>query len=246
MDRCEIIKKVKRVGKLIAKLLLAFLFVLLLVLACCWFYSEYYKPYRCRVLYEEGIRNINKADSIALLIDDLGFDDKADSLLENAALKGSVSSQVRLGERYEDSNNDKSAYWYLIAAQNGNAKAQGKIGEYYYLKENFAKAVCWTKRGADNGDSDAQYNMGNLYLRGIALYDLDFLHTRYKYMGDGRFITGQHVFGIELKGKRLEDILNHPYNVYLKRDLNKAKYYWKLAAKQGHRQAKDALEKIYE
>lgn len=142
---------------------------------------------------------------------------------------------------------EKSSYWYLQAAIKGNAEAQGELGHNYKygigVKQNFDKAIYWTKLGADNGYSVAQWRMGYLYLNGLAIYTIGF--TDYWYNGNGEFISLDKE-RYRVKDSYLSTILNNPIKVYLKPDIKKAKYYWKLAANQGLKEARDALEKIYE
>ena len=233
-----------------------------------WIYNDFYLPCHYESLYEEGMKDVNKADEIALELFEAGYYPKAIEVLTNSAEKGNVQSMVLLGRYYKGYdikigytdgwNNgwqksesfDKCSYWYLQAAKNGNAEAQGELGHNYKyaigVEQDFDKAIYWTKQGADNGDAVAQWRMGNIYESGLAYYRGYF--TDYQiwwYNGHGFrakenpnvIMDGQYV--AEMKSRE-------PEQVFLSPNIKKAKHYWKLAANQGFQQAKSSLEKIYE
>lgn len=248
MSKQKVIKWSKRISFILLVLIGGYLLLLLT-------YWQIYKPYKWKEqetkelsLYKEGINHPEKATTIANK--NILEYSKNIEILNNAAEKGFVDAQVMLAIKLKESgNNDKAAYWYLQAAQKGNAEAQGELGcNYKYgmgVKQDFDKAIYWLRLGAKNRNAKAQWRLGNLYLNGLALYDIDFLHTNYWYNGDGVFISldGEKY---KVKNSYLEDILSNPTKVYFKRNIEKAKYYWRLAANQGLQEAKDALEKIYE
>lgn len=237
-----------------------------------WVYEEYYIPYKYDSLYTKALNDDSMVDSIAILLinfngwQEAEYKNKAIRLLTKSAEKGNIKSQVLLGRYYKGypieigyantwdtypskENAEKASYWYLQAAQKGNAEAQGELGHNYKygigVKQNFTKAIYWIKKGADNGNAVAQWRIGILYRDGIAFYEIDFLHKDYWYNGNNTFRSLDNEKYI-VKDSYLTEILNNPYNIILKPNLKKAKYYWNLSAKQGFQNAKDELEKVYD
>lgn len=228
-------------------------------------YWKIYVPYEGNSLYEEGIKNPKEAVNISNKLLDSPYVEaeisyKAIDVLTNAAEKGHIDAQVKLAEELEFENIEKSSYWYLQAAKKGNSIAQWKIGiNYKYgigVKQSFSKAVKWIIKSTIQGNPSAQYELGNIYLYGLAFYDSypgyfkgpysrDYDYTHLIYKGNNIFIA-KDKRSYTAKDMYLEEILSQPYNVYLYPNLEKAKYYWRLAANQGLQEAKDALEKIYE
>jgi TPR repeat protein len=66
--------------------------------------------------------------------------------------------------------NDNAAYWYTLAAKQGNASAQYNLGQMYRqgrgVPQDYKTAVKWFRLGAEQGVAPAQNNLGNAYGRG--------------------------------------------------------------------------------
>lgn len=258
MDKEKIIKWSKR-GVISTVLLMGIWGLILLT------YYKIYEPYKWKLqedemiaLYNEGINHPEKATFIAK--EERLESEKVIQILDNAAEKGYIDAQIMLANELEPENPEKSSYWYLQAAQNENSEAQYKIGvNYKYgrgVKQSFVKAFKWLKESAEKGNPYAQYELGNIYLYGLAFYDSypycfkgphssDYDYTHLIYEGNNLFIS-KDLRTYYAKDIYLEEILKQPYDIYLYPDIKKAKYYWKLAAKQGLQEAKDALEKVYD
>ncbi|MBD3379572.1 MAG: hypothetical protein GF408_03815 [Candidatus Omnitrophica bacterium] len=102
------------------------------------------------------------------------------TLLEDAAEKGSVFAQYRLGEYYavldkgektdREPDYKKGLKWCRKAAVRSYAPAERAIGYMYFhgygLKKNYKEAVEWTRRAAEKGDGNAQSNLGYFYANG--------------------------------------------------------------------------------
>ena len=60
--------------------------------------------------------------------------------------------------------------WYRLAAEQGNAGAQGMLGAMYAegegVPQDYAEAVRWIRRGAEQGNAGAQGMLGALYAQG--------------------------------------------------------------------------------
>mgnify|MGYP004456531347 FL=1 len=258
MNKLIILKWCKRVGIAICSILLLLLLSFLSYIGYDK-YKEYCISNHIEFLYQEGINSPSKATIIVkqlLDIDSINYHNsnartKAVDLLTKYARKNNTDCQMLLADcLVGEFKNEKAAYWYLQAAKKGNAKAQGKIGYFYEygigLRQDFLKAIYWTKLGAENGDPTAQYYMGMMYANGLAIYKNHSNNKYYWYKGNGHFRTSGDVLGIDLTGYELNLVLNKPYIVYLEPDITKAKYYLSLSAKQGYKDAQDALEKVYE
>ena len=64
----------------------------------------------------------------------------------------------------------KAVRWYRLAAEQGNAEAQSKLGAMYYLgdgvPEDDAEAVRWFQMAAEQGHAEAQTILGLMYAKG--------------------------------------------------------------------------------
>ena len=86
----------------------------------------------------------------------------------NRANAGDSIAQYEMGLQYADGEGVSQNYldamaWFAKAAENGNDKAQWKLG-LGYMKER--KAVVWFKRAANQGDVRAQSALSDAYLSG--------------------------------------------------------------------------------
>jgi len=65
---------------------------------------------------------------------------------------------------------EKANYWLVRAAEQGDAKAQCKLGTLYHtgkgMPQDYTKAVEWYGKAADQGNTKAQFQLGHLYLMG--------------------------------------------------------------------------------
>ena len=126
------------------------------------------------------------------------------------------------------------------AADQGNAGAQSKLGECYYLgkgvAENDAKAVKWFQKSADQGNADAQYYLGECYYlgKGVAQNDAEAVKWFQKSADQGNADAQWQ--------------LGHCYyfgNGVLKNEQKAASFYQK-AANQGHAKAQYLLGNCYQ
>ena len=64
----------------------------------------------------------------------------------------------------------KAVYWYEKSANQGNAKAQRKLGGMYFfgygVSRDFEKAAYWYEKSANQGNIGAQYDLGMMYVGG--------------------------------------------------------------------------------
>jgi TPR repeat protein len=100
---------------------------------------------------------------------------RACELFREAAEKGYVGSQYRLGYCYQTGhgvaqNFSTANKWYEKAANQGYADAQYKLGHSYRVGRgvliDLATAIEWYKKAAGNGDGEAMQNVGWMYATG--------------------------------------------------------------------------------
>ena len=69
----------------------------------------------------------------------------------------------------KDEDHDEAMYWWLSAAEKGNAEAQLQVGlEYTYQYDqledvDYVKAEYWLKKSAEQGNSEAQHELACIY-----------------------------------------------------------------------------------
>ncbi|KAG0278540.1 hypothetical protein BGZ95_003763 [Linnemannia exigua] len=99
------------------------------------------------------------------------------SIVMKATL-GDINSQVQLGYMHKigdgvDQDYEAARYWYLKAANQGNAVAQSSIGDLYRLGLgvifNHSTALRWYQMAADQGDASGQCNMGRMCQYGLSV-----------------------------------------------------------------------------
>ena len=64
----------------------------------------------------------------------------------------------------------QTATLYRVRAEQGDAKAQFRLGYIYYqgkgVPQDYAEAVRWYRKAADQGDPNAQTDLGSMYYQG--------------------------------------------------------------------------------
>ena len=95
--------------------------------------------------------------------------------LLKSAKQGHPQAQLILGhERYFRQDYADAVKWYRLAAEQGDAAAQSKLGDMYYqgegLAQDYAEAARWYRRAAQQGSGlssqSAQYTLGLMYAEG--------------------------------------------------------------------------------
>lgn len=95
-------------------------------------------------------------------------------LIENAATQGDRDAQNYLGDAYFYSykNDEKAAFWYTKAAEQGLPEAQAMLGMLYFLgrgvTRNYAQACHYFEQALQGGELNveaavAQYWLGQMY-----------------------------------------------------------------------------------
>lgn len=101
---------------------------------------------------------------------------KAVQLLKQAAVKGHLEAERRLGNAYSlgvggvSKNIKKAEQWWLKSANSGNIASQLLLAEKYsegeMLTKNMSKSVYWYQQVAAQGNVDAQAKVASLYAAG--------------------------------------------------------------------------------
>ncbi|MDH4203428.1 MAG: sel1 repeat family protein [Phycisphaerae bacterium] len=107
-----------------------------------------------------------------------GVDDSFRELLEKAK-QGDAQAQYELGKKYDPSecdsidNDEEMAKWYRMAAEQGHAEAQLKLGTAFMngtgVTFDWEKAAYWLHKAAEQNISDAQMVLGFMYMEGAGV-----------------------------------------------------------------------------
>lgn len=160
--------------------------------------------------------------------------------LKFAAERNSPAAQYYLGLLYYYGQSvkkdlDECVYWIRRAANAEHTKAQLFYG-FLYLKgigvaKNFNKAKGWLQKAAAKGNSHAKWSLANIYLMeangGKKALGL-FRELAKDNHPEAQFTLGQC----------------YRYGTLLKKNLDKAEYWYKRAAKQNHAKSIEALEAL--
>lgn len=164
--------------------------------------------------------------------------------IQKEAFAGDAKSQYLLGnlyyfkETFVSQDDEKAAYWWNEAALQGYVRAYNNIGVCYKdgtgVNKDLKLAVEWLKKGAESGEKYAQYNYGNLFLDGVKIQIGS--HKQLKPGYNPQYYNKYDLYA-------WEDVPE--YEVFVEKDIDKAKFWWKKSAEQGHSGATEALQKIY-
>src|SRR5271167_2742455 len=100
--------------------------------------------------------------------------------LTAAAEHGDMSAQMKLGMRYYNSGGRRAdtdyaaaMNWFRMAADQGNADAQDRVGMIYHfgygVPRDEAQAAHWYELAAQGGNGHAQLQLVDMYQRGVGV-----------------------------------------------------------------------------
>ena len=104
-----------------------------------------------------------------------GENEQAVAIFRDLAARNDRDAQFMMGVMREggygiEKNLEKSANWYLMAAEAGLPSAQFNLGIFYQLgqgvRKSTAEAFTWHNRAARQGHASAQNNLASLYFTG--------------------------------------------------------------------------------
>lgn len=146
----------------------------------------------------------------------------------------------------------KAAYWWNEAASQGYKSAYNNLGIAYEegkgVKQDLRLAVEWIKKGAEAGENNAQWNYGRYFRDGVKIKigsHKEQRKTKDNYYGSNDNIIREYYDHTTYdKVTEYWEIVDD-YETLIPIDINQAKYWWKNAAVQGNKEAKEALQQIY-
>ena len=94
-------------------------------------------------------------------------------LLNDLAERGTAIVQWNLAVLYDQwGKHSEANKWFRLAAEQGDAKAQNKVGSMYMgrgVSQDYAEAEKWYRLAAEQGDADAQLRLGFIYRNGLGV-----------------------------------------------------------------------------
>ena len=154
-----------------------------------------------------------------------------------AAGQGNRAAKIaKIKEAFPNAFISKEVLEYRKAAEQGDAKAQFKLGMCYEngdgVEENCNEAIKWYEKSAQQGLAEAQYQLGVCYYFKYGYEDNKSFDCIRKAAEQGH-IKAQYQLGI---------IYEKGYGI--KKDPQKAVKWYRNAAKQGDKNAQEALERL--
>lgn len=98
--------------------------------------------------------------------------------LYEKAVGGDAEAQYELARLFQDEKFDlydlfESAHWHRLAAEQGHASAQHRLGYCYIegcgVEKNETEAFHWTRKAAEQGNVNAEFNLGWCYYNGFGV-----------------------------------------------------------------------------
>ena len=81
--------------------------------------------------------------------------------------RGNSSDEKNQGKLHNNHYNEDEIHKIKKKAKNGDKTAQRKLGDIYYEKCKFQKALKWFRKVAKIKDAYSQYKIGRIYEKGI-------------------------------------------------------------------------------
>ena len=96
-----------------------------------------------------------------------------DASLQDSALAGNAQAQYKMGEIYYKARYatwgrsvywEDAAYWYKMAADQGDARAYYRLSQYYFnRRSDYNQSFIWLQFPAQQGIAEAQHHLGMHY-----------------------------------------------------------------------------------
>lgn len=170
------------------------------------------------------------------------------SQMQEAAMKGDVHAQVKLGEIYSKGigvkkNQTEAKKYYKLAALQGNAEAQNALGDIYYNNGSHIRAFKYYAEAANQGHAEAQRSLGVAYIQKTEFYsNSDPLVNKYRALGY-KYLKESAEQG-NARGQRGLGYCYH-YGVGVERDFELCIKYYRLSALQDDPVALERLGQLY-
>jgi len=187
-----------------------------------------------------------------------GLDPEVRKKLREAAEKGDVKTQIKLGDIYyfgRGAAEDKkeAAKWYRMAAERGDVYAQCDIGQMYQfgigVAEDKKEAAKWYRLAAEQGDKSACFSLGLIY------EDIDKAEAEKWYRLSGDKLAHERLVKLNMSDQekaRARAMENSKSDFNRGNDFYRSKGYivaeesYREAAKQGHAGAQYMLGLMYD
>lgn len=186
------------------------------------------------------------------------FIDKACYFIAQEAKKDNGKAQYSFGmilfdpeSSYWLPDTNRAVYWFNESAKSGYPKAYGEIGTAYEdgicVDINLKKAIEYFKRGAALNDPKSQFKLGCMYRDGVSVesgWHWE-IKTTTDYVSDKSIVIREY-----WDNQRCTDVYVYrekvtDYTTLIPKDINKAKYWWKMAEAQGFSEAVKSLQQLY-
>ena len=163
---------------------------------------------------------------------------KAVRWFRTAAEAGCEESQFRLGVCYNSGEGvDRSAgdalFWFKKAAYQGHVKAQYNVGCYYYERREYDEAIVWFDKAAESYMPEAIFNLGDCYYNGYGNIETDLKKAFEFYRAAAELNYAPAQFNVACC---------YYEGIGVTKNENTAMQWFKKAAKNGHKGAKEFLE----
>lgn len=159
--------------------------------------------------------------------------------LIDRALKGDCSAQISLGIELFHSDMKAAAYWFGLAALQGNKTGYINLGMYYQFwaeEQDLPLAVHYYTRSAEHDDDCGEYYLARCYEEGKGVErDIQTALNWYER-------SAEH--GNALAMERLGVV--YSTGISVERDMGKAVHFFKMAADKGNRNATCKLAEYYD
>ena len=192
------------------------------------FISQEDARYTYRLDYD--VSDVNYSDII-----DISFDTLFKKEKEKAAAEQFKKGQ----EYYKKKDYAEAVKWYRLAAKQGNAYAQSRLGRCYYdgkgVTQDYEESVKWFRQAAEQGNAFAQRNLGYCYHNGLGVIkDYDEAVKWYRLAAEQGEASAQNSLGLcYQKGHGVT------------KDFDEAVKWYRLAAEQGDAVAQNNLGFCY-
>lgn len=90
----------------------------------------------------------------------------AGMMIVTAAWAGAAEDAERAETEFARGNLVGALKLWRMAADEGHAKAQARLGDILDKAEDDAEAVAWYRKSAEQGDADGEYGLGQMYAKG--------------------------------------------------------------------------------
>lgn len=185
---------------------------------------------------QESVFDVNSFKSMLAS----GKQREARKYVSDWAYKGDMTAQLFLGVDYEyQKDYEKAIYWFEKAGAQGCGESLFTIGKFYFdglgVEQNSQKAFEYWLKAAQLGDDVAMVWVGNIYWLGFEVVDVDYYEAfrYYKMAAELGNSDGQYHVG---------DCYQRGLGV--KKDIEKAKEWYRHAAAQGDKRAIEELKNM--